>query len=125
MFSISIISRVVPNFAIVQAADFSSHTQPAPSPKYRRRRSINNGERQELPHKISITFRAFGEVFKLHLKQNSRLLSSTFVVKEELLGNDIIDDSLITNSKCYYHGYLESHQNSTAAISMCDGMVTS
>ena len=78
---------------------------------------------QSLPHKINVNFRAFGEMFKLRLKKNYRLLSPTFTIREEMIDKDVTDNQVQVGSDCYYQGYSTSHPNSSAAISMCDGMV--
>jgi len=93
--------------------------------KLRKVRSTNTTTKsnKSLPHKLNINFRAFGELFKLRLKRNYQLLSPTFTIREEMMDKDLVDNEVQVGSNCYYHGYSSSHPNSSAAISMCDGMV--
>ncbi len=94
--------------------------------KSRKIRSASNTTKsnKSLPHRINVNFRAFGELFKLRLRRNYRLLSPTFTIREEMMDKDITDNEVQVGSNCYYHGYSSSHPNSSAAISMCEGMVS-
>lgn len=80
---------------------------------------------KSLPNKISVNFRAFGQTFKLRLRKNKNLLSPAFTVREETNNKDISGEGLEVGSDCYYQGLSTTHDSSSAAISMCDGMVCS
>ena len=120
--------RTVPKYEVLEPKVVSKYTPIRR--KSRTLRSIhNNGnynrtvDNKSLPHKINVNFRAFGEVFKLRLRKNYRLLSPTFTIREEMIDKDVSDNEVQVGSDCYYQGYSTSHPNSSAAISMCDGMV--
>jgi hypothetical protein len=111
----------VPKYEVVEPNGVPKYT----IAKSRRVRSVNitNNFNKSLPHKIHVNFRAFGELFKLRLRRNYRLLSPTFTITEEMMDKDVTENEVEVGSNCYYHGYSSSHPNSSAAISMCDGMV--
>ena len=66
-------------------------------------------------------FSAFKEEFHLCVYRNVELVSSNFVVEAIRRGRKITTDH--PRPDCYWTGFLESHANSSVAISTCDGMV--
>jgi hypothetical protein len=71
---------------------------------------------------MTLEFKAFGETFKLILKQNPDLLTKDFRVQEEEAS--IISDMTVPGLNCFYQGSSAFHPNSSAAISLCDGIVS-
>lgn len=78
---------------------------------------------KKYPREINLTFSALGETFKLHLQKSSNLLTNQFTVREEV--NTIYPQQLTSPAiDCFYQGYLTSHVNTSAAISLCNGIVS-
>ncbi|KAI1280503.1 A disintegrin and metalloproteinase with thrombospondin motifs 16 [Halotydeus destructor] len=83
--------------------------------------SSSDGNR--FPQRMTVKFSAFGEQFTLILKQNKKILSPRFALKEEENnGRQVDDNGNIPSKHCFYHGYSSDHDNSSVAISTCNGM---
>jgi hypothetical protein len=78
------------------------------------------------PFKLNITFRAFTQDFKLILEQNSKLLSPEFRYEQQNWSKYSQSDDLFKKSQanCFYQGYSSNHVNSSAALSLCTGLVS-
>lgn len=100
--------------------------------------NYNQKRIKEYPSKLRIKFMAFNQEFDLILKQNDNLFSNNFFIQEEdsyhndttknngikLKWNEFISEQKIQLTNCYYQGSCVLHPNSSAAISMCEGMVS-
>lgn len=102
--------------------------------------NYNQKRIKEYPSKLRIKFMAFNQKFDLILEQNDNLFSNNFFIQEEeedlyhndttknngikLKWNEFISDKKIQLTNCYYQGSCILHPNSSAAISMCEGMVS-
>ncbi|RWS08652.1 A disintegrin and metalloproteinase with thrombospondin motifs 16-like protein, partial [Dinothrombium tinctorium] len=144
----------VPHFEVLEpkdlfSFDFYSHRKSREKRAIKNNNSLNlssssylpplltstqySASKLELPNEINITFRAFGELFEIRLKRNSKLVSPKFTVQEEHLiaskinahinKNESRDrDSKSRQTDCFFHGFSETHPNSSVALSLCDGM---
>lgn len=93
--------------------------------KIRHKRELPNlSSVTKYPKQINLAFRALGQSFTLHLERNRNLFSKQFTVREEL--NQTRQERITSPQlNCFYQGHLISHPNSSAAISLCNGMVSS
>ena len=90
----------------------------------RRRGGGEGGGGNSFPERVSLQFQAFGETFKLQLKRNPSLLASNFRVQEEEEDASQAVDVAVAGLNCFYQGSSALHPNSSAAVSLCDGVVS-
>ena len=68
------------------------------------------------------TIEAFGEVFELHMEENSHLFPE---LRTTRLNENGTDEEIIGSPLCHWHGTVRSHNDSPVALSNCeDGLVS-
>lgn len=80
--------------------------------------------------RISINISTLSDHYQVSLKPNKQLLSPGFRVYHRHHGNrdhvtinhDVIN--AYDSQECHFHGVIESHNNSKAALSLCSGVVS-
>lgn len=71
--------------------------------------------------RAKMRFSAFGKDFTLHLSQNHRLFSPTYVEKH-YTSDDMSVTMTTANQDCFYHGVIKGDPDSVVALSTCDGI---
>lgn len=92
----------------------------------RKRRSVSDEEGEESVADLgilSIKFRGLGEDFHVKVKQNERLMPSTFHVVARHHDGSNVTISMSEDFACHHHGIAVSHDHSPVAMSNCDGLV--
>lgn len=73
---------------------------------------------------IHLKFNAFAQEFVLELAANEELTAPGFTVQRRKDGKTTVEAYIPEMDSCHYHGRLTSHKDSSAAVSLCDGMVS-
>ncbi|XP_011676913.2 uncharacterized protein LOC105444400 [Strongylocentrotus purpuratus] len=73
---------------------------------------------------IHLKFNAFAQEFVLELAANEELTAPGFKVQRRKDGKTTVEEYIPEMDSCHYHGRLTSHKDSSAAVSLCDGMVS-
>ncbi|XP_041454629.1 A disintegrin and metalloproteinase with thrombospondin motifs 16-like [Lytechinus variegatus] len=73
---------------------------------------------------IHVKFNAFAQDFVLELVANEELTAPGFKVQRRKNGKTTVEEYIPEIDSCHYHGRLTSHKDSSAAVSLCDGMVS-
>ncbi|XP_071097779.1 A disintegrin and metalloproteinase with thrombospondin motifs 16-like [Haliotis cracherodii] len=108
----------VPEYEIVHPAPVtgSRHARknaiPPPPLKYRLKGRIP-------PPPLKYRLKALGEDYDLHLEHNQHLVAPGCLVTTE--GGDL-ETVPCPRGDCFYHGHSASHNDSTAALSTCNGL---
>ena len=96
----------------------------------RTKRSLNSNSNQDgrPSNKAAILnykFAAHGQDFHLEISQNEELLAPNFAIQRRKNGRTEHVEYIPELENCHYVGKSLSHPESTVAVSICDGLVSS
>ena len=91
----------------------------------RRRRSLHHVHEDEEFKFANYTLQAFGQTFNLHLTPYLDFISPHYTL--EVIGKQENESKKEDSSPkhCFYSGYVNESLNSTATVSICNGLVSS
>ncbi|XP_035677363.1 A disintegrin and metalloproteinase with thrombospondin motifs 20-like [Branchiostoma floridae] len=117
--------RGLSRYEIVVPARVDDNGDPYPHTHHFRKRSadaVSGGWSTSGPDRTAYTLQAFGEKFHLNLTADAGFLAPTFSVYH--LGSPEYDPENDTHLQhCYYTGRVNSHPESSVAVSVCSGLL--
>ena len=115
---------VVPRKVSSDGQHLSHNLEHQHSTSKRRRRAADDDDDNSIHYRLQLVQ---GEEDKhLHLKPNDRLIAPVLVVERR--GRNVsshrLERSVATKSHCHFIGQVRGHDDSTAAVSTCKGLVS-